>query len=401
MVGFKWVLDDEICIFHDNRLCFGLKCGPCHFNDISCFIAHVLRQKEIRLVQYLDDFLCIASNFEACANAQAEVINLLRYLGFYVSWDKVCSPSQVVTYLGIVVDSSLMEIRLPEYKLAKAKLLLAQYRVATYISKHDLEVLTGLLAHCAVVVRGGRVFCRRLYDLYKVLIVKNLQRIKIPVSAQCDLQWWSNFMCIFNGKSAIRNDMFSGCMISDSSLRGFGAYLNSDWLAGTWPDVPPLEIDSPCGHICQAPKFNVSTFDNINMLELWPVLLGIHRWYHLFKNCRVSLLTDNTQVLGMLRKGLSSNTVCMDWIREIYWVCVIHNIDLVPDYIATGDNTIADALSRIPYKPTVSSDTWNTLSMLCCNDKLLDFFDRPSRTGQSSPPPDAEFGGTVHSGHSH
>lgn len=270
-MGFKWLLDGEICTFHENRLCSGLKCGLCHFNDISYFVAHVLHQEGIRLVQYLVDFLCVDSDYEACATAQANVINLLRFLGFYVSWGKVCSPAQIVTYLGIIVDSSLMELRLPECKLAKARLMLAQYRAATYIDKRDLQVLTSLLAHCAVIVRGGRVFCCRLYDLYRVMIVKDLHRIKIPVSAQNDLQWWSKFMYIFNGKSAIPNDMFAACMISDSSLPGFGDYLN-DWLVGMWPNVPPLIIDSPCGHICQAPKFNVSTFDNINMLELWPVL---------------------------------------------------------------------------------------------------------------------------------
>lgn len=278
--------------------------------------------------------------------------------------------------------------------------MLAQYKAASYITKHDLEVLTGLLAHCAIIVRGGRVFCRRLYDLYKIVIVKDLHRIKIPTSAQDDIHWWSKFMCIFNGKSAIHNDMFQGSMISDSSLRGFGAYLNNDWLVGTWPDVPPLNLPSPCNHICQAPKFNVTTFDNINMLELWPILLGIHRWYHLFKNCRVSLLTDNTQVLGMLRKGSSLNKVCMDWIREIYWVCVIHNIDLLPDYIATNDNTVADALSRIPYNPAISEDTLSTLNALCCGNKLVPLFCRPPRIGQSSPAPDAELSGSVHSSYS-
>lgn len=89
-------------------------------------------------------------------------------------------------------------------------------------------------------------------------------------------------------------------MVSDSSFKGFGTYLNSDWLAGTWPHVPPLVLDSPCHHIMAAPAYDISAFDNINVLELWPVLQGLHHWYSLFKNCTVKLLTDNTQVLGML-----------------------------------------------------------------------------------------------------
>lgn len=267
------------------------------------------------------------------------------------------------------------------------------------ICKHDLEVLTGILAHCAVIVRGGRVFCRRLYDLYKVMITKDINRIKIPTSALDDLQWWSKFLDIFNGRAMMSNSVFPGVLVSDSSLRGFGAYLNSDWIAGTWPGVSPLIIDSQCSHISPAPAFNVTSFDNINMLELWPILVGIHRWYKLFKNQTVSLWTDNTQVLGMLRKGSSINRVCMDWIREIYWVCVIHNIDLVPAYISTEDNTLADALSRIRYSPSISTSTLDSINSLCCSDQLVPFFCRSSRTRQPSPSPDPQLSGTLDAGH--
>lgn len=349
-VGFRWTIDDNECFFVDNRLCFGLKSGPCHFNSISCFLADYLRQfYKIRVVQYLDDFICLGHDFNSCKKAQCAVISILRYVGFYISWSKVNSPACVVTFLGIIIDSCNMELRLPSEKLEKMYRLLAKVDSATAISKKVLEVLCGVLAHCATVVKGGRVFCRRLYDLFKVMVHKNLNVITLPQSARDDIHWWFEFSQLFNGKSAIANPMYSDTMISDSSMKGFGVYLGTDWMAGTWPNVPPLELDTPCDHVGPAPVFNNTDYSNINILELWPILLGLHRWYKLFQGKTVRILTDNTQVMGMLKKGSSINVTCMDWVREIFWVCVLHNIHLQPEYISTEDNVLADTLSRLAY----------------------------------------------------
>lgn len=127
LLGFRWELDGVESFFHDRRLCFGLRTGPCQFDLISSFISDTLLQLYgITIVQYIDDFLCSGESFTACEKAQHHVIKLLRFLGFYVSWKKVTSPSQTVVYLGIEVDSVAMELRLPNGKLEKIRDLLSQ-----------------------------------------------------------------------------------------------------------------------------------------------------------------------------------------------------------------------------------------------------------------------------------
>lgn len=74
-----------------------------------------------------------------------------------------------------------MELRLPPGKLEKLTHVLAEHRDAILISKKSFEILTGLLAHCATIVKGGRVFCRHLYDLYKLMCNKQLKRAHISV----------------------------------------------------------------------------------------------------------------------------------------------------------------------------------------------------------------------------
>lgn len=96
--GFRWTLDGETSNYVDNRLCFGLCSGPAYFNEISCFLAAVLRNRcQIQIVPYLDDFICLGRSLEDCLAAQSCILSLLRYVGFYVSWMKLKPPAQCTT----------------------------------------------------------------------------------------------------------------------------------------------------------------------------------------------------------------------------------------------------------------------------------------------------------------
>lgn len=282
-VGFRWEINGELCNLVDNRLCFGLRTGPCYFDSISCFLEDYLREQySLKIVNYLDDYLCIHNSFNTCQDAQNQIVKILRFVGFYVSWNKLKPPAQIQTYLGIVVDSVLMELCLPEGKLEKVNDMLLKHRNATFISKKDLEVVTGMLAHCATIVKGGRVFTRRVYDLCKVVHLKQLKRVRIPEIARQDLQWWYQFVRIFNGKGAILLDWYEFPMYSDASLRGFGAVLQSDWFAGTWNESEITPSNDFCHHLVSGPQSEKYDHTNINVSELWPVLVGLKRWFKLY-----------------------------------------------------------------------------------------------------------------------
>ena len=70
---------------------------------------------------------------------------------------------------------------------------------------------------------------------------------------------------------------------------------------------------------------------NINELELWPIVEGLRCWYPEFKGKSVTIFTNNTQVMYMLRKGTSTNSTCMEWLRETK----NFNIRLVAKYVNT------------------------------------------------------------------
>ena len=138
-------------------------------------------------------------------------------------------------------------------------------------------------------------------------------------------------------------------------------------------------MDTVCGHITSPPMQDREfvDFKNINVLELWPILVGLKRWSYLLKNKTVTVFTDNTQVMFMLLKGSSINLTCMSWIKEIYWICVFNNIELKPKYVSTTSNLIADTLSRLKYVDEINDSILALYNAnLCCVSRLLDNYRR-------------------------
>ena len=379
--GFRWTLNGHDGWFQDNRLSFGLRLGPMYFNYVSTFIYDVLTDKGLKVVNYLDDFIAVAPSYQDCILAQEVLVSTLRFLGFHVAFDKLVHPSNNVTYLGIEIDSVNMELRLPQNKLFKLRELLDIAVNRKRISRKELESLGGHLSHCSHVVRGGRIFCRSVYALYKTMIKSNKRFVTIPDWVRADLQWWLKLCVMFNGTSKMVKECYHHAMVSDSSLKGFGVYLGQDWCAGTWHDEDCINLASDCTHVCSKPLVDKFDDKNINVLELWPVLIGLKRWAPMLRNMSLIVYTDNTQVLFMLLNGKSSNVTCMHWIRELFWTCAFYNIDLIPKYINTVNNLVADTLSRIPYS-NVSCRLNELLggSELCCLNLLFANY----RKGQGS-----------------
>jgi len=140
--GFRWMFGEDLSCYNyyvDNRLCFGLSCAPSIFNSLSNAIVCMMARRGFHaMINYLDDFLIIG-NFQAeCLRGLVTLINLLHSLGFNVSWQKVVSPSQRVTFLGIELDSTTMFIWLPVEKLARLNDLIHDFSKKMSASKRQL-----------------------------------------------------------------------------------------------------------------------------------------------------------------------------------------------------------------------------------------------------------------------
>lgn len=340
-VGFTWDFGEGSNNYVDNALCFGLRSAPSIFNSISNFIVRYMKAEGVNCLGYLDDFLITGSLRNECAENQVYLISVIQQIGFRINMQKVSTPSHTPKYLGIIIDLEKMVFRLPEEKLQKTHLAVKDVLKKTYVSRKALERITGLLAHCSVLVKGGRTYCRRLYGLLKA--TQGKKRVRLAEIFKLDFHWWNSFLPLFDGQCPIFPQTIpSHHFFTDSSNTGFGAWYLQDYMFGFWGDH-----GYGCKHLVQPPAFNELSHSNINVKELWPVVAGVKRWGKLWSNSYVLLHTDNTQVVSMVASGRSKNTQAMCLLRELFWVCALYKIDLRASYINTTDNVLADKLSRL------------------------------------------------------
>ena len=141
------------------------------------------------ILHYLDDFFAILPPLANYTLYEQDFDGLCSDLGLKVNVKKnVCGT--LVDFLGIELDSSLMEARLPPKKLDMAVQAVKTALAQTSILRTELQSLVGFLSFAAKVVIPGRSFLRRLYDALR----NTAYRHRITTAMRLDLQWWSRFL---------------------------------------------------------------------------------------------------------------------------------------------------------------------------------------------------------------
>ena len=107
------------------------------------------------IVVYLDDFLIVAPTFEECQYWFEILMDLLLRLGFEINPEKVVHPCQQLTFLGIQIDTVVLELFLPLEKLTETKLLVSEFLGRRRATKRQLQQLAGKLNWASRVVYGG------------------------------------------------------------------------------------------------------------------------------------------------------------------------------------------------------------------------------------------------------
>ena len=330
VTGFKWNFGDQEIYLKDTRLPFGGKLSPSIFHRITQAVKRMMARKGFNLlVVYLDDFLIIAESKEACAQALNCLIQLLRKLGFAIHWGKVVDPTNKITFLGIELDSIAMTLRLPEEKLQCFREELQLFLQMRRATKRQFQSLAGRLSWAAGVVRGGRVFLRRVFD--KISTLKHAShRAIIDSNVRADLIWWNEFLSSFNGRSVLLDKKPIECVSTDACNEAAGGSFGLDWFYFNWAHDFPAASDL-----------------HINEKEVLAVVLAAQRWAPVWRNKRVIIYSDNTVTVASVNKGTSRNPMVMKCLRHPFWLSASYNFHLTSRFIRGIFNIAADSASRL------------------------------------------------------
>ena len=242
--GMRWDFEDGrgSMYLRENRLCFGLKCAPFIFSLLSDLVVDTSRELGLsRIVNYLDDFIITCDDRDSCLKAQSVLLGVLRHMGFSVSWKKVSTPATKTTFLGITIDSEEMNLTLPQCKIRKLLECIALLESKGKATKKHLEKLGGLVSHFSSVIRGGRTFCRRIYDLFNQC--PNRGSINLSEEFLLDLSWCKKLHASFSGSAKIIGKRYGVSFTTDASTWGFGGWSEGDWFLGCWVGEPPSVLN--------------------------------------------------------------------------------------------------------------------------------------------------------------
>ena len=159
---WKWLY------FFDTILPFGLWSAPFLFNMLADALEWIIRNKLniTGVMHILDDFfISLPPPRSHCSTALCHLLTLFTKLDIPLAPGKTFTPSTQLEFMGILLDSSLMEARLPDDKLARLRSLLSAWQSKTSCRLHNLQSLIGSLHFACKVVAPGCPFLRRMISL--------------------------------------------------------------------------------------------------------------------------------------------------------------------------------------------------------------------------------------------
>ena len=312
-------------------LIMGLSSSPRCFTKILKPVYSTLRRKGHISTAYIDDSCLQGRTKQQCAQNVSDTVHLLDNLGFTVHDKKsVLIPTKEITFVGFILNSADMTVRLPLEKKESILKLCLSVNKRSHISIREFSRLIGKL----VATEPGVEYAQLRYKPLERIKEKHLKfnngnfdsTMIISRSCKSHIQWWIDnlevsFKLISHGKP--NREIYT-----DSSKTGWGAYdKTKDLRTG--------------GHWSQEEQE-----DHINVLELRAIFLGLKALCGSESNTHIQLYCDNTSSCAYLRNFGGKKRYLNVLAIDIWNWCISRSIHLSISHVAGCLNVEADELSR-------------------------------------------------------
>lgn len=333
-------LDGKKYYFIEKNLPFGLSIAPKIFQDFSDSIAYLVGKitGTAEPANYIDDFLNAKKGKNQCNYCLLVFLELCQQIGFPVSMEKTVFATQIIVFLGVILNAITRTLSIPDDKVNRAREAIDLVIQSKKITVLQLQQLTGLLNFLGRAVVPGRAFTRRLYSKIPAHL-KAHHHLSVDREMRKDLTVWKQFLRLEPSICRPFTD-FSNTLEAEelkfftdaSSKIGCGGFFDGEYFQEIWPNWIHQKEAS------------------INFLEMYALVSGTLLWIDKLKNRRVKVSCDNESVVYMLNNNSSSCKLCMILIRMLVLASLKVNCRIFGEWISTKRNVLADALSRKDYK---------------------------------------------------
>ena len=323
----------------DAKLPFGLRSAPKIFNAMADALEWCIASEGVEVIyHYLDDFAILGSpDSEQCSQNLEILKTVCMDLGVPLAPEKQAGPTTVIEFLGITIDTSKQELRLPADKLERLQLLTSEWKLRIgkqlqakkrpSCTREELESLLGVMNHACTVIPAGKAFLRQVISLVHS-VAQPYHHIRLNKDFLSDLTWWNIFAKHWNGAALISGSHDNDIILTTdaSGSWGCGAWCGTAWFQLQW------NAKSQCLQIA--------------VKELIPVLIASFLWGDKWRGHNVLLYCDNEAVVLILNKRYSKDPYMAHMLRTLFFVEAQFQFQLKATHIPGSHNVLADCLSR-------------------------------------------------------
>ena len=340
--------------FIDKCLPFGAAISCAIFqrwlNALTHITNHFLKESvpQRGISNYLDDFFNVSLSRVACNTMILTFHRICDQLGVPLAKEKTVWATVLAVFLGILLDGKNKILAIPQEKIEKAQYMLRLMLTNKKTKVKEIEKLTGLLNFLGRAVYPGRAFTCRMYCRinYQERGLKKYHHVNLNHEFRADCKVWLRFLSEeVNGRLVLYRPFIDISTTTSATEIGFytdssaavqlgcGGVMKTHWFFGQWE------------------KDYVSKLKpSIEYLELLAVCIGAFIWSETMENKRILIHCDNMAVVSMINKTTSSCQHCMHLIRLLVLRSLQFNFRIFAVYVKTGDNGLADSLSRLQFE---------------------------------------------------
>jgi len=317
--------------FVDMFLPFGLRTAPRIFNLFAEALHWVFETlHEWNVTHYLDDFLFVFPPNTDITEISVQFDDVLAKFGFTKATEKD-SDGCVIVHLGFEFDSKNMQVRLPPNKKQRALDAVNALLSSSTVTYAMLETTLGFLSHCCQVVPLGRPFLRNLFSqICRSNSRPQFLRFRLTHDSRNDLRWWLQFLTSWSSVSMIQLSRISFDVATDASgAKGIGGVYNRLVFSERIPSRHKSK--------------------KIDWKEMFAVLHAFLLWHEGWRGGKVRLACDNSSVVDAINKHSIKGPAIVP-LQRIFLIAAVYDIEILPFWIPSEENIVADAASRYDYK---------------------------------------------------